>query len=729
MSDRRVWLVTLVVALGFIWACAPKYTSKIEEPEPRVSETSQEIRALIDEAESAYEKGVEFFVQEKSDSAVVYLEGAISLLSSNVDWSQDDLVLTERRLLIYKCRYFLERIPGDWVMRPPREEVADIEPLKPPLPAVEVLLNSRVQRWIDYFTGDGRSTLVRWVQRSGKYREITLRILKEEGLPLNLVNLALIESGFNPKAYSRAHAVGMWQFIASTGRIYGLRIDWWVDERKDPVRSTRAAARHLRDLYEALDSWPLALAAYNSGQRNVERAIRRAGSRDYWDLRLKRETSNYVPKFMAACLIMADPETYGFQFTLDPPLEYDEIEVEPKTDLGVMARCCEVSSSVLEELNPHILQGCAPDGKSGYPVRIPRGKLESCRVELAKVDRDERIADVTELTLVKHRVATGETLSEIAGLYNTSMREIARASGISNYNRIRAGQVLIVPASGYRGHPENPGIHTVRRNETLSSIAARYGLGISDLVRWNGLRSPHLIYAGQQLIVSAGKVPASETLVHKVATGETLSSIASRYRRSLQEILEANAMASEDIIYPGQEIRVPGVSPEVSGDQVFVHKVRKGETISEIAKKYGVPTSTLLAANELDSRGMIYPGDDLLVPVSPGEPLKRNMIIHEVQEGETIYSIARRYAASWKDVLRANDLEAEDPIYPGQQIAVAADRSVTPGVLTHKVRRGENITTISRKYGVSVSSVLQINGLGPRDTIYPGQELKVPAQD
>ncbi len=729
MSERRVWLLFLCAGLVWLLACAPRYTSRLEQPKPEAPDTPAELGSVINDAAVSYDMGVDYFVQEKYDSAAFHLDRAVALLSRDMEWSQDDRLLSERRLLLYKCRYFLERIPGEVVRLPQPVETEEVELWESALPSIEMVRNSRVDRWIDYFTERGRRDLDRWVKRSGKYREAALGILKEEGLPLELINLALIESGFNPKAHSKAHAVGMWQFIESTGRIYDLRIDWWLDERKDPAKSTRAAAHHLKDLHKALDSWPLALAAYNCGQGGVERAMRKSHSRDYWDLSLKRETANYVPKFMAACIIMNDPEKYGFDFAFDGPLEYDEIEVEPKTRFSAIARSCGVPESVIEELNPHILQSCAPDGKSGYPVRIPGGKVEICRTGLAGIPASERISDVTEITIVKHKVRSGDTLSQIAERYGSSMREVARANGIRNYNRLRIGQVLSIPTRGYRGYPENPGIHRVRKSETLSSIAAMYRVRVSDIVKWNNLRSQHLIYAGRNLVVSGDRVSDSETLVHRVQRGETLSSIARAYKKSLEEILTANNMGFADLIYPDQRIRIPGAASAASAAPfggALVHEVQKGETLSEIAEHYGVPTSSVLSANNMDAGARIFPGQEVLVPGASGQASSGEAIIHMVERGETVYSIARKYSASWQDVLRANEMSETDTIYPGQKITIAAGGPTGGSVVIHTVAAGENVSVIARKYGVSVDRVLDMNSLGRDYRIYPGQKMKIP---
>ena len=673
MSKRCVWLALTAVLIALL-GCSPKYrTRPLDEEEPVPTSAA---RQNVARADSLYSRAVEFFVAEEYDSAGYYLNRAVTYLSLDVKWSADETALVERRILLYKCRYFLERIPSAEPALPPHElELAAIVAKKTPLPPVVVVDNSSVRKWIDYFCGRGRATFVKWVNRSGQYRMTTMKILKEEGVPLAMVNLALIESGFNPNAYSRAHAVGLWQFIRSTARLYGMRVDWWVDERRDPVRSTRAAARYLRDLYVALDDWELALAAYNTGQRGVERAMKRSRSRDYWELRLPRETRDYVPKFMAACIIMDNPQAYGFEFEYDAPVEFDEIRVAAKTSLEVIARCLGAEKVTVTAMNPHLIRECAPDGDTDYAVRIPRGKVEECTLNLAAIPEDQRIASKYANPYMKHTVGRGESLSVIARKYGTSVSAIAAANGISNYHRIAAGQVLTIPYDDGAALPENPGIHVVRKGETLTSLAHLYHIRVNDIAAWNDLTSLDLIHPGQKLIVSIDKVttrptaaaaaPAGAgTVIHVVSKGENVSTIAARYGASCSAVLSTNGLSSRDRIYPGQKLKIPGDMP---GD-IVLHKVTGGDTVWDIARKYGVSASSVLEANCMSSRDRIYPGDEIKVPVNGG--VGDRIIVHSVKKGETITSIARKYGASSTEVLRENGLGPRDKIYPGQKIRV-----------------------------------------------------------
>ncbi len=723
---RRSVLLALSIVCATCFACAPRYTTRSPEVSDQPA-SSPQLKAIIAEANRSYEHGVDLFTKEQYDSSGVYLEEAVALLGQDVDWSPYDEALSERRHLLYKCRYFLERIPVIAVEHPPGTDLDDIKPLKPVLPSVEIVSNARVEKWVDYFTGNGRDCLNRWVKRSGKYRDGMLKILKEEGMPLELINLAMIESGFYAQAYSHASAVGFWQFIESTGKIYGLRIDWWVDDRKDPEASTRAAARHLRDLYESLDSWPLAFAAYNWGQRRVERALKRAHTRDYWELKINRETANYVPKFMAACIIMEDPARYGFKFEYEEPLVYEDIDVEPKTHLGAVANCCDVDTSHVLELNPHLIRGCAPDGKSFYPVRIPEGMVAVCRAGLLEMPREERIASTFLTPTIRHKVRHGETLSGIASRYSVSVSEITSANSIRNRHRIRIGQVLTIPGGDFRGPADRPGIHVVRRNETLSSIAKRYGVRVSDIERWNSLSSRDLIYPGQKLTLEAGQVRDGSGLVHRVGPGETLGGIAGKYEVSLKEILAANDLGSDVLIYPDQKIRIPGASLAPAGNSLAVYRVKSGDTISGIASKHDVSTGAVLAANDLKQSTRIYPGQEILVPASGGTASCARALVHEVKSGESIYSIARKYSVSCEEVMGLNGLGANAVIHPGQMITVSQGPPPAPSAKHHKVSSGETISVIAERYGVSTREVLNLNGLASRDRIYPGQAIKIPA--
>jgi len=324
--------------------------------------------------------------------------------------------------------------------------------------------NERVEKWMGYYTGRGRDVFQKWLSRSGNYMDLLTQNLRAEGVPEELANLVFVESGFNMHARSVARAVGPWQFIRGTAKLFGLEITPYVDERRDPELATRAAARYLRRLYEMFDgSWPLALAAYNSGEGTVLRAIKRQGTSDFWSLNLPRETREYVPQFMAAMEIASDPERYGFTVPENSPWSVDAITVRGPVDLKLLSKVSEVPLDELERLNPSFVRHRSPAGRDGTMLRVPHGSGEQVqqlvdskyharaltRAELRSAARAHRL----ELRHSRHHsrssgsmhvVRRGETLSLIAARHRTSTTRLARLNGISRTARIHAGQRIRV---------------------------------------------------------------------------------------------------------------------------------------------------------------------------------------------------------------------------------------------------------------------------------------------
>jgi membrane-bound lytic murein transglycosylase D len=401
------------------------------------------------------------------------------------------------------------------------------------LPAITVDLlkveNQAVTRWVNYFSGRGRDHFQIWLERRAEVDSMITAILDENGLPRELIYLAMIESGLSPRAVSSAKAVGYWQFMAPTGRGNGLRIDWWIDERRDLEASTRAACRYLRTLYGQFNDWALVLAAYNTGEGRVGRTIHRHGHDDFWNLKLPQQTVDHIPKFIAAARIGEDPGRYGFSVPAARPLQYDLLPVDVATDLKVVARCAGVDASVIEALNPALVRGMAAPDRKTYNIKVPRGTGAATQLALAKVPADKR------LTWSRHRVARGETLGRIAGRYGTSVAEVARANKLAKPYLIHPGDELLIPMPGQlsaeaaarladAGTPEQAKAPTkpkagakgkgkyeppagwqqvsydVRKGDTVGGIAKRLGVTVSHLRQVNGLPRSDLIRTGQRLV-------------------------------------------------------------------------------------------------------------------------------------------------------------------------------------------------------------------------------------
>jgi LysM repeat protein len=432
-----------------------------------------------------------------------------------------DLILEERTLQRY-----LAKVDSLSVVNP--DGVVDTAALsslierpvgaKPASPRHDLQLveNPLTERWVRFFTGDGRHYMELWLTRLPKYQDGIWMVLDEYDIPRDLVYLAMIESGLSLQARSYANAVGPWQFIAGTGKLYDLRIDWWVDERRNLEKATRAAASHLRDLYEQFDSWPLALAAYNCGSRRVERAIARHKTRDFWKLTsLPSQTRNYVPKFMAALYIGKDTRRYGFPPVAGDRYVYDVVPVEDATDLRLIAELAECPLEQVLELNPYVKRWCTPPSER-YDVRVPTGKGALVSERLAQVPAEDRV------TWRRHRVARGETLSGLAREYSTSVQAIRDANKLGARKTLKPGTYLIIPvitaaepgprvaqyiaeaakSASAAGSTGRSVTYKVRRGDTLSSIGRKHGVSVSQIMKWNRKRSAR-IFVGERLRLSA----------------------------------------------------------------------------------------------------------------------------------------------------------------------------------------------------------------------------------
>ncbi|MFZ3065235.1 MAG: transglycosylase SLT domain-containing protein [Nitrospirota bacterium] len=375
---------------------------------------------------------------------------------------------------------------------------------------VPIVVNNSVEGHIEYFKSKGRDKLELWLSRSGRYIPMMKEILKDMELPEDLVYLALIESGFNPQAYSRARAAGPWQFIKSTGKRYKLKIDWWIDERRDPKKSTIAAATYLNDLYNMFGSWDLAMASYNGGEGRVQRAILKSKSDDFWKLKktrhLKAETKNYVPKYMAATIIAKNPEEYGFDIKYLEPIQYEEVIIPESTDLRVIARCAGVSYEEIKELNPELRRWITPPNVETYTLKIPDGTKEVFLENYEKMPSDQKIL------WERHLVKKGETLYSIAKHYRVTVADLKKINLLSRKERVTEGTHILIPiapnsrkasikvtTSPILKEEKNTIYYRIRKGDTLWKISKKYNVSIASIKEWNDLDSARNIKAGDKL--------------------------------------------------------------------------------------------------------------------------------------------------------------------------------------------------------------------------------------
>ncbi len=478
---------------------------------------------------------------------------------------------------------------------------------------IEIEYNGKTEHWIDYFQGAGRKHFSRWLTRVGSFRDIIEPILVDVGIPRDLLYLAVIESGLNLSAKSYMKAIGPWQFMTGTGKIFGLRINWWLDERKDIVAATYAAANYLKYLYDLFGSWPLALAAYNSGEHRVARAITNQRTTDYWQLHLPAQTTWFVPKFMAALAIGRNPEAYGFEKPPSEPLEFDIIEVERPTELRKIAEAAGCTLSELKEMNPHFKKWCTPPDMV-VEVKVPKGAGTQCSARLASMKSDK------VGSFVQHKVKKGETLSGIAAQHDVTIKDIRNFNEIAASHTIRAGNILLIPVKD-----------TVRS----ARVASRPSYRNPELPR------------GAVSLPLLSVTDGSKQMRYVVKKDDTIVKIAERFHASLAQIREWNDLAYDSVLRPGDTLRIhsvtstgierpatasrskppastdppgPGIEAPQAGDRSpesdarrITHVVRKGETLSAIGRLYRVPLSDILTWNQKTNRNKLYPGEKITI--------------------------------------------------------------------------------------------------------------------
>ena len=368
---------------------------------------------------------------------------------------------------------------------------------------VPITYNKKVQSVISYYKKQGKSYIQHWLNREQKFKEIMLPILKEEGVPLELFYIPMIESGLRTDAKSFASAVGPWQFIESTGKAYGLKKTFYIDERRDFEKSTRSAARYLKHLYDIFDDWYLAFAAYNGGETRINRHLNckqcgyPKGELSFWDLhRLPKETQNYVPSLMAIIFISKNPEKYGFNVNPDPSYEWEIKEISKSVKIDDIEKCSGINKKTLLEYNPEILREYIPVEKgSTYKFRMPADynpEFDSLFALIEETDSDE-------VVFKKHRVRKGESLWSIAIKYGSTITAICEVNKLNRNKPIRIGKVITVPIGSYKSPPKKI-YYTVKKGDTLSEIAVKYRTSVSKIKRWNGLRN-NLIYPGKKLVI------------------------------------------------------------------------------------------------------------------------------------------------------------------------------------------------------------------------------------
>ena len=525
----------------------------------RIAENSlsgEKIQPVLDEALVFCQAAQDFWQKGELENALEALDHAYALIlgietddSAKLIQQKEDLrfMIAKRILEIYASRNIV--INGNYK-------------------AIPLVMNKHVQNEIVRFTQNSeKNFFIESYKRSGKYRSQIVSALKEAGLPVELSWLPLIESGFKVNALSKARALGMWQFIPSTGYKFGLNRDKFIDERIDPVKSTQAAIAYLKELHQIFGDWSTVLAAYNCGEGKVLRVIRTQNINyldNFWDLyeRLPLETARYVPRFIATLHIIQNKEKYGLDsISLDAPLEFETVTLSKQVHLKNVATEIDIPLKTLVELNPELRYQILPQDQ--YPLRVPPGKGDLLLAELEKIP----VSYPPQRAYVYHRIRPGESLSTIARQYHTSVNRIKRANNLYRSNLIVAGKTLKIPRRGTVVYPSKtftqtqhgvPSSHVVRSGDSLWIIAKRYDTTTKKIQELNNLSTTHL-HIGQVLKIpgyKSEKAAAENLKIYRVKHGDTPFQIAQLYKMPLERFLHINRLTTRSNIFPGQKLFV-----------------------------------------------------------------------------------------------------------------------------------------------------------------------------
>ena len=597
-----------------------KPATKTEAQAPSSTPVSDSVDELIANVEKDYQAGLDAYRAGQTEAAKQDFDHAFNaLLGSKLDVHSDDRLEKEFNRIVEGVNQLdlsslgMASDSDAQKSEPaPIDETNDVTPstdaktkakaqaeIKSTHSDLPLMMTDQVAGYISYFSNRGRGTFERAFARSGRYHAMMVTILKQEGVPQDLIYLAQAESGFHPLAVSRVGARGIWQFMGSRAKGYGLQHSMWVDDRQDPEKSTRAAARHLKDLYAQFGDWYLAMAAYNSGPGTVQAAVRRTGYADFWELYrrnvLPKETRNYVPIILAMTIVSKNLSQYGFDdVSMDEPTPFDSVTINYPVDLRLVAECVDATPVQLQELNPSLLRMTTPKVGS-FELHLPPGTKGQYQTAVAAIPADMR------LWWRYHKVQPGDTLASLGRTYRVTAKSIATANHIDG-TELEAGAKIVIPVAVGK-HPVSDNAtyarritrYKVHRGDTVETVAENFGVSPQMIRRWNGLHNGDSLRGRKVLALHLPVSPSSEPATAK----------SSARSRKPAQTATAKAPASRSATV---------VDEDASGEAVLRHTVKSGETLYSIATTYKTTVAALKRSN--GNVAVLHPGMILVVEPS-----------------------------------------------------------------------------------------------------------------
>lgn len=535
-----------------------------------------------------------------------------------------------------------------------------------------ITINRQVLFYLELFQGKQRNYFSAWLARSTRYRPFIEKELHKAGLPKDLVFLAMIESGYNPSAYSTANAAGLWQFIEETGRRYGLQVDEYVDERREPEKATKAAIKYLAKLYNDFGDWHLAVAAYNAGEKRIENAINNYNTNDFWEIAASEgiylETKRYVPKLIAAIIIARNPEKYGFtDIDYEKPHSYDLIDVPAGTDLRAVAATADTSVKQLRSLNNELLKNQTPSKGGTYSLRIPAGTKEMVAANL------DKLYPVATTTYITHTVKKGDTLTQICSLYNINKTTLLKANNL-RASGLKQGLRLRIPSTETKfvvlnkeiqpntriakgGAEKEVVLHQFKTDDTLSKIAKQYQVPVQSIMQWNKISDQRKVKKGQQITLYLDH-PAPEAMT--ILAGVPKAAVGTKQAAATKTVADSNGDTNVPLLADSKKQPATASSTIAKASTAQTPVAKSPVTQGVAAKASGATAKVVPAPPQTVQAAGIKTARTSGIKAPVDQSAKETPTWYVVKNGDTIFNIAKKYQVSAQDLKKWNNLSNND---------------------------------------------------------------------